>query len=104
MVGILEHSSISFIMQFIHADVEIFMTRKFRASLASMSRALVDFMVYQFFPSIRTHIGLALFTMLHKQVIVAAFIVPLQNNKKSSTQAPPLKKSYKTVMVKSCPK
>ena len=62
---------------------------KFRDSLTST--CLKRLVGYKFFPSIRTHIGLALFTMLHKQVTVAAFIVPLQNNKKSTTQAPPLK-------------
>ena len=66
----------------------IFMTRKFRDSLTSI--CLKRLVVYKFSPSIRTHIGLALFIMINKQVIVAPFIVLLQNNKKSTTPAPPL--------------
>ena len=50
VVGILERISIPYIMQFIHADVKIFMTRKFRASLASMSRALGGFYGLSVFP------------------------------------------------------
>ena len=60
-----------------------------------MSKALGGLSV---FPSIKTHIGLALFTMLNKQVTVAAFIVLLQNNKKSTTQAPPLKNSNSKIL------
>ena len=78
------------------------MTRKFRDSLTSI--CLKRLVVYKFFPSIRTHIGLALFIMINKQVIVAPLLLSSKITKIDPTGSAIENKLYETVIVKFCPK